>query len=196
MKVKILKTEQAYTGFYRLDKCTLQFERFDGTMSHKVIRENFYRGDSVAVLIHDPEKRLILLAKQFRYSVYTKDPQKAWFLEIVAGSGEPNEEPETTIVREIKEEANLDIQKEDLEFINKFYVSPGGTSERISLFAIAVSLDNAETSFTGKQDENEDIEIIPTQYDDAFCLMDTGEICDAKTIIALQWLKLRDYKQI
>lgn len=191
MKVKIVKTKKAYAGFYRLDKCTLRFERFDGTMSNEVIRENFYRGDSVAVLIYDPEKRLILLAKQFRYSVYTKDPDKAWFLEIVAGSGEPNEEPEATIVREIKEEANLDVRKEDLEFISKFYVSPGGTSERISLFAVASSIDNEEASFTGKQDENEDIKIIPTRYDDAFCLMDTGEICDAKTIMALQWLQLK-----
>lgn len=163
-------------------------------MSKEVVRENFYRGDSVAVLIYDPQRRRVLLTRQFRYSVYTKDADKAWFLEIVAGSGEPNEEPEKTIVRESKEEANLKVKQENLEFIAKFYVSPGGTSERISLYAVSVPLENEGISYAGKKDEHEDIEIVSTSYDDAFRMMARGEICDGKTIIALQWLQLQEAK--
>ena len=194
MKVIVQDIKREYEGFLKLDICRLQFERFDGSMSNEVVRENFYRSDSVAVLIYDPQRRTVLLTKQFRYSVYTKDPEQAWFLEIVAGSGEPDEEPGKTIVREIKEEANLEVRQKDLEFITRFYVSPGGTSERISLYAIPVPLENEGATYAGKKDEHEDIKIIPVSYENAFCMISSGEICDAKTIMALQWLQLQENK--
>ena len=192
MNVVIKDIKREYDGFFKLDKCRLQFERFNGLLSKELTFENFYRGDSVAVLIYDPQKRKVLLTKQFRYPVYTKDPDKAWFLEIVAGSRDLNEEPEKTIVREIEEEANLIVQQEHLQLISHYYVSPGGTSERISLYAIPVSFANKGAEYGGKPEEHEDIEIILLSYKDAYQMVSTGEICDGKTILALQWLQLKE----
>ena len=39
--------------------------------------------------------------------------------------------------------------------------------------------------------ESEDIEVVNLQLDEAFAMVESGEIFDAKTIIALQWLTRR-----
>ena len=39
--------------------------------------------------------------------------------------------------------------------------------------------------------EGEDTQVVEIPFPKAMKMIETGEICDAKTIIALQWLKLR-----
>lgn len=188
MKVKIKKRTQEYKGFFTLEKAKLQFEKFDGTVSEEVVRENFYRGDSVAALVYDSQNELVLLVRQFRYPVYAADPKDSWITELVAGSITDHDDPTETMLRELVEEVHLKTAKDDLEIINTFYVSPGGTSERIFLYAVETDLSDFQHDHGGLEEEAEDIEIMLMSFDTVKEWMDSGRFKDAKTIIAMQWL--------
>ncbi len=189
MKVKIKNITNEYKGFFTLEKAKLQFEKFDGSASEEVIRENFYRGDSVAALIYDTKNQLVMLERQFRYPVYAVEPEDGWIDELVAGSVKDGEDPVDTLLRELEEEVHMSASRKKLQYISTFYVSPGGTSERIHLYAMDKVLKNYRFKRGGLADEVEDIEILILPFSDVFMRMENGLIKDAKTIIAVQWLK-------
>lgn len=188
MKVHIKKVTKEYKGFFTLEKANLQFEKFDGTASKEVVRENFYRGDSAAALVYDSKNELVLLVRQFRYPVYAVEPEASWITELVAGSIKENDDPAETLLRELIEEVHINTSKEKLEFISTFYVSPGGTSERIFLYAVDTDLANFHHKQGGLEEEVEDIEITLLPFSEALAWLDRGDIKDGKTIIALLWL--------
>lgn len=186
MKVRILKESREYDGFFKIDKAVLQHEKFDGNMSDEITRLNLDRGDSVAVLLHDPEEDSVILVRQFRYPAYVNDGP-GWILELVAGMMAPGRSALSVARAELLEEAGYTV--DDLEPIGRFYVSPGGTSERVLLY---LGLAHGKVSSGGGlTDEHEDIQIVEIPLTEAMKMVETGEICDAKTIIALQWLELR-----
>jgi nudix-type nucleoside diphosphatase (YffH/AdpP family) len=185
MRVRILKESREYDGFFKIDKAVLQYERFDGEMSEEITRLNFNRGDSAAVLLYDEKKDSVILVKQFRYPAYVNDGP-GWILEVVAGAVERGRDAVSVARAELLEEAGYHVG--DLEPISRFYVSPGGTSERIYLY-----LGHAHRKISsggGLISEHEDIQVLEIPLDEAMEMVEAGEICDAKTMIALQWLKL------
>ncbi|MBN1479868.1 NUDIX hydrolase [candidate division KSB1 bacterium] len=191
MKVNVKHIKREYEGFFTLEKARLQFEKFDGSKSKEIERENFYRGDSVAALVYDSRNEKVTLVRQFRYPVYSVDPEHAWLIELVAGRCEKNENPQETLVRELKEEMLISIVAEQLEYIGQFFLSPGGTSERIYLYAADVDLSNFEEQSGGREEEDENIQILHFSTRQVIDLLERGDFRDAKTIIALQWLKAR-----
>lgn len=190
MKVRILEKSREYDGFFKIDKAVLQHEKFNGEMSEEITRLDFNRGNTVAVLLYDEEKDSVILVKQFRYSAYVNHGP-GWILEIVAGMIDEGREAVSVARSELMEEAGYEV--DDLEFISRFYVSPGGTSERIDLYlGLAHQRIN---SGGGKPGEGEDIQVLEMPFQKAMKMVETGEICDAKTIIALQWLQLRKLRK-
>jgi len=196
MRVIVIENSIEYKGFFTLEKSKLQFEKADGSLSKQVVRENFYRGDSVAALVYDLQEKLILLVRQFRYPVYTVEPDKSWILELVAGSCDRQENPVDTMARELNEEVHVDADPSSLEKFGSFFVSPGGTSERLYLYGCETDLSQYKHKQGGLEDEDEDIEIVLMGFKDAFLLLDNKNIFDAKTIIALQHLKLTKQSQL
>ena len=186
MRVRILKESREYDGFFKIDKAVLQYEKFSGDMSEEITRLNFNRGDSTAVLLYDEEKDSVILVKQFRYPAYVNDGP-GWILEVVAGTIEKGEDVVSVARAELLEEAGYEV--DGLEPISRFYVSPGGTSERIHLYLGFVRRKVGPGG--GLISEHEDIQVVEIPLDEAMQMIKTGEICDAKTIIALQWLELR-----
>lgn len=173
--------------FFKVEEVYLSFEKFDGSMSPVVRRLNFERGDSVAAVLHHGEKDAVFLVNQFKYPAYAKGP--GWITEVVAGMIDAGENPEDAARREILEETGYRVEK--LEHISNFYVSPGGSSERIFLYCAEVSGDGPAEKGGGLALENEDIELIELSTSEAFRQLDRGEIHDAKTIIGLMWLRAR-----
>jgi ADP-ribose pyrophosphatase len=96
-------------------------------------------------------------------------------------------DPAVTMRREIEEEIGYTV--ETLRLLNKFYLSPGGSSERIFLYYTSVTPKNKTKKGGGLAHEGEDIRLVSLKVDDALRKMDSGEIVDAKTIIGLQWLR-------
>jgi hypothetical protein len=78
---------------------------------------------------------------------------------------------------------------EAVNFVAKFYVSPGGSSERIHLFCAVVSANQRRSRGGGLVAEGEDILVLEWPVEEFFAKLDQQELTDAKTIIAAYWLK-------
>jgi ADP-ribose pyrophosphatase len=186
-RIEILQRKKVFHRFvFRIDEVLLQHERFDGSMGPPITRLVLERGDSVAVLPHDPVNRIVLLCEQFRLPTVAHGP--GWLLEIPAGILETGEDVEACARREMIEETGYSVDV--LDPIATVYLSPGGSSERIHIFrgGIALRADAADTA--GVESEGEDIRIIRMPVDEAIAKVRAGELLDAKTVVALQWLEL------
>ena len=107
---------------------------------------------------------------------------------LVAGViDHPDETPEEVVRREAVEEADCTIQ--DIVPICDYFVSPGGTSECISLFCGKVDAASVG-GVCGLEEEAEDIRVIVVPFPEAIAQLQAGNIRSAAPIIALQWLQL------
>lgn len=189
-KFKVIDREVAYKGFFRLEKYQLQHTLFQGGWSETITRELFMRGNCVAVLLYDPNRDEVVLIEQFRAGAVL-NPDRAWLIEIVAGAIEEGETAAEVAYRESVEEAGCDI--EELSLINEFYTTPGGSSERISLFLGKV--DSSKVGGVhGLDDEHEDILVTVAKFDEVFAMVESGEIESGIPIIAIQWLYINREK--
>ena len=189
MKVIVKNVKRVFDDFFQVDRAAIQYEKFDGTMTQELVRLNLNRGNSAAVLILNPQKNSLILIKQFRYPAYVENKTKGWLLEVVAGTIDFDADPLETAKREIVEEVGYLVDK--LEPIHIFYPSPGGCSEKIFLYYAEVCEKQQFSKGGGLPGEGEDIQIIELPILEVFQLLDSGQILDAKTIIALQWLRER-----
>ena len=112
---------------------------------------------------------------------YRKPADKV-MLEVPAGKIDPGEMPLEAAVRELKEETGYTASK--VEFLTEFYPSVGYSEERLYLY-LCTGLTPGETCF----DENEAIEIEEIDLDRLFKMAMSGELDDAKTIIAILMVK-------
>lgn len=114
----------------------------------------------------------VVLVKQYRYVV------GEFLLEIPAGKKEIQEDPLACAIRELKEETGYEAKQ--LQSLGYFYPTPGYDTERIDLF-LAKDLTPGKTHF----DPEEMLETVTLELNEALRMIDTGDITDAKTIIAL-----------
>ena len=149
-------------------------------------RELILRPRAVGVLLFDPAQQQVVLVRQIRVGMLDEG-QNPWLLELVAGMVESGEEPIEVAARESLEEANTKPQ--DLLQICEYYNSPGMSNERITLFGGRVDATQAGGIF-GLDAEHEDIEVVVLSLADALAKVASGEINNAMSIIALQWLQL------
>ncbi|MEO6696669.1 MAG: NUDIX domain-containing protein [Gammaproteobacteria bacterium] len=183
-KFEIIEQQLCYQGFFRLERYRLRHELFAGGMSRVLTRELLERGHAVAVLPYDPALDAVVLIEQFRVGAL-QEPEGPWLLEIPAGMIEEGERAEGVAHREVREEAGCDMQ--ELLPICEYLVSPGGTSERISLFCGRID-SRSLGGVQGLHDEGEDILVHVLPVAEALELMTSGRIRTASPIIALQWL--------
>jgi ADP-ribose pyrophosphatase len=182
-KVEVISRRRVFDDFFKIDEAKLRFERYDGTMSEPVRRLNFERGDSAAALLFDARSRTVYLIEQFMYPTLAK--AGGWLETVVAGMIDEGETPAEAIRREILEEAGFAVER--IEPIADFFVSPGGSSERIFLFCALVSDAARIVDGGGVATEHEDIKLVPVALDDFLARF--ASFADAKTIVAGYWLK-------
>ena len=186
----ILDKEIVYQGFFRVEKYCLKHTLFGGGWSAEITRELFMRGSCVAVLLYDPDADKVVLIEQFRAGAIL-NPEKAWLVEIVAGAIEVGETAEDVAYRESVEEAGCEISQ--LIVINEFYTTPGGSSEWITLFCGKVNSTEVG-GIHGLSHEDEDIWVRAVDFDEAYRMLENGDIASAIPIIAIQWLALNRQK--
>ncbi|SRR5258706_1544091 len=193
-RVEIVSKNRVFSkAIFKIDEVKLRHTLYNGQMSREITRLALDRGDAVAALVHDRDSDTLLFVEQFRYATYEKGP--GWLFEVPAGMIDPGETPEAALVREIHEEIGYAPRIEDLKFIACFYLSPGGTSERIYLYFTPVSGLIKLSEGGGMASEGEDIRKLMIKADEAMRRLDAGEIVDAKTIIALQWYRLHQSRK-
>lgn len=183
---QIVTKETLYQGFFRIVKLCLRHRRFDGSWSEPIQRELFQRGNAVGVLLYDPVNHLIGLVEQFRVGALN-EPKGPWQFEIVAGMIEPGETPERVAVRELQEEAGIEVEK--LLPICDYLVSAGGTDEKMYVFCGLTDLRDKGGKF-GLASEAEDILFKVWPYDEVMSAFQSGLLNSAAATVGLLWLQL------
>lgn len=138
----------------------------------------FHRG-AVCVLAVTPEDKIILV-KQYRKAI-----EKVSY-EIPAGKlevGENGNELDAA-ARELEEETGY---QGDLRFLYQFYSAIGFCNEKLKLY-LATNLTKIDNP--RPKDDDEFIAIYEVTYEEAMALVASGDIEDAKTLIALQYYGL------
>jgi nudix-type nucleoside diphosphatase (YffH/AdpP family) len=183
-KVIIEREKRLLDDYFQVDEAYLSYELFAGGMSETIRRLNFERGDSVAAVVFNRDTQRVILIEQFRYPAYRKGP--GWMTEAVAGIVMPDEAPETALRREVREEIGYEIDR--LRHVATFYLSPGGSSERTTLF-LAEVISAGKVSFGGGViTEGEDIRIVEYTLEALQEEVMFARIKDAKTLVGVLWL--------
>ena len=185
--VEIIARETAYQGYFRIDRYRLRHRHFDGRMGREHMREVFDRGHAAALLPYDPVLDQVVLIDQFRIGAYAAGRQP-WVTEIVAGIIEDGETAEQVARRELMEEAGL-APIGALEPVAKFLVSPGCSTETVTVFCGRVDATGAG-GIHGLAHEHEDIRVLAMSFAAAMARLEAGRIGNSPGIIALQWLAL------
>lgn len=146
-------------------------------------REVADHGDGAAVLPLDPARGMVLLVRQWRAGAAFRGSHDGWLLEACAGLLD-GDSPEACVTREADEELGCHIQ--NIRLVADCFSSPGAVSERLVLFLANYTEASRIHKGGGLVHEGEDIEVIEMPLRDAFALIATGGIRDAKTIILLQ----------
>jgi nudix-type nucleoside diphosphatase (YffH/AdpP family) len=184
MKVKVLNKKVVFNDFYKITEATFEFEKNNGEMTEPITRLCFERGDSVAGIVYNTDTQQAILVRQFRWPAYEKGPGKV--TEVVAGMLKEGEDPEVAMRREVEEEIGYTVAH--IEHVSTFYVSPGGSSERVFTYYIEVRESGKVNEGGGLAEESEHIEVVNYSITELREAIKEGGVPDAKSIIACNYL--------
>ena len=179
LSVTLLDDRVLFEGRYRLTRARVAV-RDDKGLSFEVDHEVYRFGFAAAILLYDPERKTVILVKQFRVAPYLADGTKE-MLEVCAGMLD-DDTPEGGARREALEETGY--APRDLVHAFDAFMSPGGMTERISCFTARYSPADRQSE-GGGVDEDEHIEVLEMPFEEALRLIVQGGIRDAKTIALL-----------
>jgi len=161
---------------FRSDRFDLVRETF-ATSDGPVVRPVIHHPGAVALLAQ-PDAHSLVLVRQYRY------PIRRWTLEIPAGTRVAGEAPEVTAARELREEAGYTATR--ITELTRFFPAVGVSDEELILYR-ADGL--GEVPAAPEHGELVAREIVA--LDRLPALLAAGELCDAKTLIALALLGVR-----
>jgi len=185
-KIKIIKKENCYNGFNKINNYLFEFESFDKKNKLTCEKEIFERKDAIAIVLYDSEKDRLLLIQQFRPGCYIKKNIDCPY-EIVAGLVDKNDTMESAITREVKEESGVDILK--ILKIGSFFPEISFSTREIHLFC--GKFDSSKIGkYAGLKEENEDIKILLFSKDEVKNMLKNNEVINSHSLIALQWFFL------
>ncbi len=185
-RIKVKSTELLSDNWGFLTKYTYDFTRTDGFVETQT-REVYDRGNGATVLPYDPVRGTVLLTRQFRLPAFVVD-QNPMLIEACAGLLDDND-AETTARKETEEE--LGYRLRDIERVFDVFMSPGSVTERLAFFIAVYDPADRISDGGGHEDEGEDIEVLEMTLDEAMAMIVQQRIVDAKTIMLLQHLKLK-----
>jgi nudix-type nucleoside diphosphatase (YffH/AdpP family) len=183
--IRIKETRVLSDDYYLLKKTTFEIERRDGS-SITMTREVYDRGNGCCILLYDPAAKTVLLVKQFRLPAYLNGHAEP-LIEVCAGLLDEHD-PETAIVKEAAEECGVRVTNPRRVF--DCFMSPGSVTERLTFFIAEYSPATRMGAGGGLVEEGEDIEVIELTLDAALEMVADGRICDAKTVMLLQYAAL------
>lgn len=164
---KTIEVEEIYEG--KILKLELQKVELD---NKRIVNREIIRHRGGVAIIPITESREVILVRQYR------KPYDEELLEVPAGKLEKDEQPEVCAARELKEETGCTAA--DISFMSVMYPSPGYTDEKIYIYK-AEGLTEGSLAL----DEDEFLNVEKYSLEQAVEMVKSGEITDAKTVIAI-----------
>jgi GDP-mannose pyrophosphatase NudK len=187
-KYKIQKTELLSNNWYTLNKVTVDYQKKDGTWDTQE-REVYDRGNGAAILLYNKIKETVILTRQFRLPTYLNGNKSGLLIEVCAGLLD-EDNPEACIIRETEEETGYRLRS--VKKVFESYMSPGAVTEILYFFVAEYDSSMKVSSGGGLEHEHEEIDVIEIPFDQAYFMITSGEIKDAKTIMLLQYAKINN----
>ena len=173
-------------GWHVLRRTTFDYRRRDGQWVTQQ-RETYDRGNGAAILLYDPDRRTVLLTRQFRFPAYVNGHPDGMLIEAAAGLLD-DDDPETAIRREAREELGVTVGA--MRHVFDAYMSPGSVTERLHFYAAVYRPADRTGAGGGLPGDGEDIEVLELPFGTALAMTGDGRIADGKTIMLLQWAAL------
>lgn len=171
---KVLSSELIYEG----RAFTVRVDTVRTVDGHKTTRDIVEHGECVAVVAVDPDGK-ILLVRQYRL------PAGKQLLEIPAGGIDGGEKPADTVQREMQEETGYLPKK--VEKLGGFYSAPGFCTEYLHLYLATELVPSRMVA-----EDTDSITLVRITPEEITGLIQSGEICDAKSIAGLlTWMDAR-----
>lgn len=165
MLYRLLDKQILYAG----KKIRLEVHRLEDAEHNTITSREVVVHNGAVVILPFLDENQICLIKNWRYSIGQT------LVELPAGTLEKGEDPINCAGRELQEETGYLAHR--IKPIASFFSSPGVLTEKLYAFA-AYDLKKSRTAL----EEDEQIEIMPVQFDEAIDMVRTGQIMDAKTI--------------
>lgn len=185
-KITIQKTELLSDNWYTLNKVTFDY-KMDSDDSETQVREVYDRGNGAVILLYNKAKKTVVLTRQFRLPTYLNGNTSGMVIEACAGLLDA-ENPEECIIRETEEETGYRLTS--VKKVFQSYMSPGSVTEILHFFIGEYHPNMKVSEGGGLAEEHENIEVLEYPFNEAYQMIASGEIIDAKTIMLLQYAKI------
>lgn len=186
-EIKVTETKLLSDNWYILNKVTFSYQKEnEKTQTH--VREVYDRGNGAAILLYNTSKKTVILTRQFRLPTFLNGNKSGMMIEVCAGLLD-EDNPEECVIRETEEETGYRIKK--AEKVTQTYMSPGAVTEILYLFTGEYDESMKVSEGGGLASEQENIEVLEYTFEEAYAMIESGEIVDAKTIILLQHAKIK-----
>lgn len=166
-----LSSETVYQGRLLHVKC----DRVRLPSGHESTREYIVHPGAVVIL---PvfENGDVLLERQHRYPLHRD------FIEFPAGKIDPGEDDLTCGKRELREETGYEAR--EWSHVTTLYPSIGYANERLEFYCAR------QLEFVGgDRDVDEFLEVLRVPFDEAMAWLESGKICETKTVVGMFWLQ-------
>jgi nudix-type nucleoside diphosphatase (YffH/AdpP family) len=178
---EIVCVDEIYSGWSRFR--LVRFRLDDGEMLDRLVEDH---GRAAVVLPYDPDRKVVLLVRQFRPGPAMSGEESG--PEAPAGLIESGEDGGACARREAFEETGLRLG--ELEPIGRYWSSPGTTTEASELFLACYAAADRQGP-GGGVDAQEHIEVVETPLAELDRRLAAGELGDLKLLALVQALKLR-----
>jgi GDP-mannose pyrophosphatase NudK len=187
-KIRIVKDEVLSDNWYTLKRISYEYPKKDGSTQVQQ-REVYDRGNGATILLYNKQAGTVLLTRQFRLPTFVNGNTTGLLIEACAGLLD-EDNPEDAIRREVEEETGYKVQH--VRKIFEAYMSPGSVTEILHFFVAEYDPSMKLNEGGGMEHEQEDIEVLEMPFTEALAQVKSGEICDAKTIMLLQYAQINN----
>lgn len=186
-RIKNLTKEILSDNWYTLRKITYDYLTAKGIWQTQS-REAYDRGNGATILLYNKLQQTVILTRQFRMPTFINGNENGMLIETCAGLLD-RDNPADCIRRETEEETGYRIA--NITKVFEAYMSPGSVTEILFFFVAAYDSAMKVTDGGGMAHEQEEIEVIELDINSALQMIETGAIKDGKTIMLLQYVRLK-----
>lgn len=187
-RIANVKTEIIAKNRFTLKRVTNDYQKKDGSWETQV-REIFEKEDGATILLYNREKRTIILTRQFRMPTFLNENESGMLIEACAGLVEEGD-PENCARKESIEETGYEVS--EVKKVFEAYMSPGAVTSLLHCFIAPYTNEMKISEGGGHDHEQENIEVLEMSFDEAYQMLERGEIRDGKTIMLLQYAKINN----